>query len=70
MTWATRLKRVFAIDITSCRRCGGKLSEIASIEDEAMIERILDHLGEGGESLDRLDPAPPSRGPPQGELSL
>jgi hypothetical protein len=33
-------------------------------------ERILDHLGRGGESLDPLDPAHPSRGPPQGELSL
>jgi hypothetical protein len=36
----------------------------------AVIERILDHLGRGGESLDPLDPAHPSRGPPQGELSL
>jgi hypothetical protein len=25
MTWAQRLKRVFAIEIQTCRRCGGKL---------------------------------------------
>jgi hypothetical protein len=42
---------------------------IASIEDEAVIGRILDHLG-GGELLDPLDPAHPGGGPPQGELSL
>ena len=44
MSWAQRLKRVFAIDIESCRRCGGKLRVIASIEDPALIERILAHL--------------------------
>jgi hypothetical protein len=44
MTWAQRLKRVFAIEIETCRRCGGKLEVIASIEDAALIERILAHL--------------------------
>jgi hypothetical protein len=37
MTWAQRLKRVFAIDIETCRRCGGRLRVIASIEDPAVI---------------------------------
>jgi hypothetical protein len=67
MTWAKRLKRVFAMDIERCRRCGGKLKVIASIKDEAVIERILDHLGRDGEWL-RL--APPSRAPPQGDLPI
>ena len=44
MTWMQRLKRVFAIDIERCRRCGGKLKVIASLEDPAAIERILAHL--------------------------
>ena len=35
LTWAQRLKRVFAIDIETCRRCGGQLKVIASIEDPA-----------------------------------
>ena len=39
MTWAQRLKRVFAIDIERCRRCGGRLKVIASIEEPALIER-------------------------------
>jgi hypothetical protein len=40
---------------------------IASIEEAAVIERILDHLGGDGESV---DPARPSRAPPQDDLSL
>jgi Putative transposase/Transposase zinc-binding domain len=67
LTWAQRLKRVFAIDIEVCRRCGGRLRVIASIEDPAVIERILEHLGRDGEPV---DPAHPSRAPPEGELSL
>ena len=33
LTWAQRLKRVFTIDIEVCRRCGGRLRVIASIEE-------------------------------------
>jgi hypothetical protein len=32
MTWAQRLKRVFAIEIETCRQCGGRLRVIASID--------------------------------------
>jgi hypothetical protein len=39
MSWARRLKRVFAIEIEQCR-CGGRLTVIASIEEPALIERI------------------------------
>ena len=31
-SWAQRLKRVFAIDIEKCEKCGGPV-RIASIED-------------------------------------
>jgi hypothetical protein len=58
LTWAQRLERVFAIDIEVCRRCGGRLRVIASLEEQAVIERILEHLGRDGESV---DPAHPSR---------
>jgi hypothetical protein len=43
MSWMQRLKRVFAIDIQKCRRCGGTLRVIASIENPLLIERILSH---------------------------
>jgi len=64
MSWAQRLKRVFAIDVETCRQCGGKLRVIASIEQPAVMERILDHLGHTAETV---DPAHPSRAPPQGD---
>jgi len=45
MSWARLLKRVFDIDIERCPQCGGNLKIIAAIEEPAVIERILTHLG-------------------------
>jgi len=45
MTWAQRLKRVFAIEIEKCEKCGGPIRIIASIEDPDVIQKILKHLG-------------------------
>jgi hypothetical protein len=76
MTWAQRLKRVFQIEITTCRRCGGKLRVIASIEEQATIERILDHLNRNEASIDPAHPRQAkrrrrqSRAPPAGERLL
>jgi hypothetical protein len=63
MTWAQRLKRVFDIDVKSCVRCGGAVRVIASIEEPALIERILAHVRERGA---KVEPArgPLSTGPP------
>jgi hypothetical protein len=44
ITWAKRLKRVFDIDIETCSECGGNVKIIASIEDPAVIQKILAHL--------------------------
>ncbi len=46
LTWAQRLKRVFNIDIETCRECGGAVKVIACIEDPAVIQKILTHLKE------------------------
>ncbi len=46
MTWSQRLKRVFGIDIETCPACGGAVRIIASIEDPAVIGKILAHVGE------------------------
>jgi hypothetical protein len=43
---------VFAIDIETCRQCGGRLRVIASIEQPALIERILGHLGRATGAVD------------------
>lgn len=56
--WVQRLKRVFAIEIEKCGKCGGKVRVIASIEDPLVIGKILKHLG-----LDQ-EAAPNSRSPP------
>ena len=45
MTWAQRLKRVFAIDIEKCEKCSGLVRINASIEDPDVIQKILQHLG-------------------------
>ena len=50
MTWAQRLKRVFDIDIETCSECGGDVCIIASIEDPAVIQKILVHLDDGATS--------------------
>ena len=55
LSWARLLKRVFDIDIEHCPQCGGKLKIIAAIEEPAVIERILTHLG--------LSAQPPPRAP-------
>ena len=74
MSWAQRLKRVFRIDIESCERCGGKVKIIASVEDPAVIGRILAHLEQtkqaSGSAAD-LTTAHRARGPPgQREFDL
>jgi hypothetical protein len=50
MTWALRLRRVFAVEIATCQRCGGKLKVIGSIEDSArsaVFSRAIKQLGAG-----------------------
>ena len=54
-------KNLFAIDIETCKRCGGKLRVIASIEDPEVIERILEHLGRDGRSGDPAHPGQAQR---------
>jgi hypothetical protein len=65
MTWAQRLKRVFHIDIETCRHCGRAVKIIACIEDPVVIKTILDHLAAKG-AADRTRPE--SRAPPQAVL--
>lgn len=71
MTWAQRLKRVFAIEIEKCEKCekcGGNAKIIVDasnrcIEAADVIEKILKHL--------RLDEASQARNrsPPEGLFS-
>ena len=67
MTWAQRLKRVFNIDIDTCRECGGAVKVIACIEDALVIKKILTHL-RGQELCVDAAGLPRSRAPPQDDL--
>jgi hypothetical protein len=44
MTWMERLRRVFAIDLSICPDCGGRLRVIANVTRADIIERILEHV--------------------------
>jgi hypothetical protein len=67
MSWAQRLKRVFDIDIETCRVCGGSMKVIAAIENPVVIKKILRHLRGKGLSLEAAG-LPQSRAPPQQDL--
>ena len=43
--WADLLRRTFAIDVLACPECGGRLRLLATIEERAVVEKILRHLG-------------------------
>jgi hypothetical protein len=45
ISWAKLLKRVFSIDMETCRHCGGEMKIIAAIMENAVVEKILKHVG-------------------------
>jgi hypothetical protein len=53
--WADLLHRAFEFDILDCPDCGGRLRLVATIEQRAVIEKILAHLGM---PVDLPSPAP------------
>jgi ribosomal protein S27E len=55
LDWAALLKRVFAIDVLVCKRCGGTMKIIAAITQVKVIQAILRSVG--------LPLAPPERRP-------
>ena len=54
-SWAKLLSKVFGMDISKCKECGGEMRVIASIIRVSVIQRILSHLG--------LSPQPPPVAP-------
>ena len=53
--WSKLLSRVFGMDISKCKDCGGEMRVIASVVRVDVIQKILTHLG--------LNPSPPSVAP-------
>ena len=65
LTWAALLARVFALDVTVCPDCGGRLRLIAALTEPASIRRYL-HL-QGVDLPTEPLPLIPPRAPPQQE---
>lgn len=60
LLWADLMRRTFGFDVLACPRCGGRMRLIALIEQAAVVQRILRHLG-----LPSDVPEPrPARAPP------
>ena len=53
----------FESDVLACPKCGGRMFVLATIQDPAVIRRILTHLGLSMEVGAPL----PGRAPPWGE---
>jgi uncharacterized protein YbaR (Trm112 family) len=51
------MRRVFALDVLACPRCGGRLGVIATVQDPAVVRTILAHRGRTN-ALDPSGPAP------------
>jgi len=52
--------RSFEIDVLACPECGGRLRLLATIEQPAVVRKILSHLGIPTECPEPL----PARSPP------
>lgn len=59
-SWARLIKPVYESDPLTCPRCANEMRVIALIDDERVIGRILEHLGQ-------YPPRPPGPSPPAGE---
>jgi hypothetical protein len=66
LNWASLLRRVFAVDITVCPRCSGRMRVLCAINDPPVAQKILRHLG-----LPTEGPrCAPARGPPEPEFTF
>jgi hypothetical protein len=64
LKWNELLRRVFAIDVLVCSRCGGPMTVLAFLTDPEVVEKILLHLGLPTEPK----PLAPAR--PLGQMNL
>jgi hypothetical protein len=54
------LRRTLEVDVLACPGCAGRLRLLATIEDPAVVKKILNHLGLPAEIPKTL----PARSPP------
>jgi hypothetical protein len=58
IAWATLLQRVFEVDVLACPRCDGRLELLATLEEPAVVRRILTHVGLPAEPVTPRAPPP------------
>jgi hypothetical protein len=58
--WAALMKRVFAVDVLVCDRCGGPMRILAVLPEGDATGAILEHLG-----LPTEPPSPRAHAPPR-----
>jgi hypothetical protein len=66
LAWAVLLARVWAIDVTECPACGGRMKIVAAVTDPCSIRRYLEGVGLPA----RAPPIAPARPQRQQELDL
>jgi len=60
LDWASLLRRVFAIDVNHCYRCGGRRQLLLMITEAKTAQKILNHLGLQSQAPSQS----PARAPP------
>ena len=58
--WASLLRRVFALDVLHCARCGGRRQLLTMISEAKTAQKILNHLGLRSQAPSQS----PARAPP------
>ena len=66
LAWAVLLARVWAIDVTECPACGGRMKIVAAVSDPCSIRRYLEGVGLPA----RAPPIAPARPQRQREVDL
>ena len=61
LSWAVLLARVFALDVTICPACGGRLHLTAALTDPASVRRYLSGVGLPSQRPPLTPPRPPSQ---------
>ena len=46
LAWADLMQRAYAQDVLHCPRCGGEMRLVGVVQDPAVCEKILRHLGQ------------------------
>ncbi len=64
--WARLIQKIYEVDPLTCPKCKGRMSILAFIKDEEVVEKILKHLG----LWDRKARPPPKANAPSSDIHI